>query len=205
MIPYLQGHVADPLQDVQKQRLLQPDSPRTSDSPRSSGQFRPQQLPPLSNYSPRQMPMQQQPQLQQEQLQQQLPQQVDQSDDWQWQHQQSSPSQPQAFEVSSQPPGPIQSVQNGSPNGQQSKARPHSASFADVPVPDSQPQTQSASQLSQTSPQSRPQTATSSASPPVTEEQAFVNLRAKNVSWQVQLPYLLQRSFIFQFFPGSSR
>ncbi|KAL0051713.1 hypothetical protein WJX82_000908 [Trebouxia sp. C0006] len=48
------SHMADPLQDMQKQRLLQPDSPRKSDSPTSHVAQRPNQLQPLVNYSPRQ-------------------------------------------------------------------------------------------------------------------------------------------------------
>ncbi|KAL0027076.1 hypothetical protein WJX79_003569 [Trebouxia sp. C0005] len=48
------SHMADPLQDMQKQRLLQPDSPRKSDSPTSHVPHRANQLQPLVNYSPRQ-------------------------------------------------------------------------------------------------------------------------------------------------------
>ncbi len=189
--------MADPLQDTQKQRLLQPDSPRTSDSPRSSAPLRPGQLQPLSNYSPRQMqlPQQLQPdQQQQQQQQQRLPQQLDQSDQLHWQHQQPSPSQPQAFEVMSQQPGVDQSSQNGSTNSQQS-TRPKSASFAEGLVSDSQSQTQSASQASDMS--SRPMTATASSSPRVTNEQAFATITAKNVSWQVYiLPWLFMISMM---------
>lgn len=180
---HLQSHMADPLQDMQKQRLLQPDSPRKSDSPTSHVPQRPNQLQPL-NYSPRQVQLPQLPQTE-PQLQQ-LPQQADQSDQWQWQHQKPSPRQPQAFEVMSQQPTVNQLVQNGTANGQQSVARPPSASFAGSLGSDSQPQTQSASQAPETSP--RPRTATASASPRSTnEQQAFAGITSKNVSWQVSL------------------
>ncbi|KAL0038521.1 hypothetical protein WJX77_009245 [Trebouxia sp. C0004] len=120
------SHMADPLQDMQKQRLLQPDSPRKSDSPASHVPQRPNQLQPLVNYSPR---------------------------------------------------------QNGTANGQQSVARPHSASFAESLGSESQPQSQSASQAPDALP--RPRTATASVSPRTTNEQhAFAVIRSKNVSWQ---------------------
>ncbi|DBA74932.1 TPA: hypothetical protein ACH3X2_009260 [Trebouxia sp. C0005] len=175
------SHMADPLQDMQKQRLLQPDSPRKSDSPTSHVPHRANQLQPLVNYSPRQVQMPQQPHTE-PQLQQ-LPQQADQSDQWHWQHQTPSPRQPQAFEVMLQQPTGNQLAQNGTANGQQSAARPHSASFAESLGSDSQPQPQSASQAPEASP--RPRTATASASPRSTmEQQAFAVIRSKNVSWQ---------------------
>lgn len=181
---HLQSHMADPLQDMQKQRLLQPDSPRKSDSPTSHVPHRANQLQPLVNYSPRQVQMPQQPHTE-PQLQQ-LPQQADQSDQWHWQHQTPSPRQPQAFEVMLQQPTGNQLAQNGTANGQQSAARPHSASFAESLGSDSQPQPQSASQAPEASP--RPRTATASASPRSTmEQQAFAVIRSKNVSWQVSL------------------
>ncbi len=182
---HLQSHMADPLQDMQKQRLLQPDSPRKSDSPTSHVAQRPNQLQPLVNYSPRQV--QQLPQQSQtEQPLQQLPQQADQPDQWHWQHQRPSPRQPQAFEVMSQQPTVNQLAQNGTANGQQSVARPPSALFAGSLGSDSQPQTQSASQAPDTLP--RPRTATASASPRTTnEQQAFAVIRSKNVSWQASL------------------
>ncbi len=181
---HLQSHMADPLQDMQKQRLLQPDSPRKSDSPTSHVPQRPNQLQPLVSYSPRQVQLPQQPHTE-PQLQQ-LPQQADQSDQWHWQHQRPSPRQPQAFEVLSQQPTVSQLAQNGTANGQQSVARPLSASFAESLGSDSEPQTQSASQAPDTSP--RPRTATASASPRTTnEQQAFAVIRSKNVSWQASI------------------
>lgn len=171
--------MADPLQDMQKQRLLQPESPRPSDSPRASPPLRPNHLQPLANYSPRHMQLPQQPQLEQKQL----PQQVDHSSQWQWQPHESSPSQPQAFEIVSQQPAVNQFTQNGPASSQQSVARPRSASFVEDLASESQSQT---SQSVDTS--SRPRTATTTASPRATnEQQAFVTIRAKNVSWQVQL------------------
>lgn len=175
------SHMADPLQDMQKQRLLQPDSPRKSDSPTSHVPQRPNQLQPLVNYSPRQVQLPQQPPTE-PQLQQ-LPQQAEQSDQWQWQHQRPSPRQPQSFEVMSQQPTVNQLAQNGTANGQQSVARTPSASFAGSLGSDSRPQTQSASQAPDTSPRLR--TVTASASPRSTnEQQAFAVIRSKNVSWQ---------------------
>ena len=180
---HVQSHMADQLQDMQKQRLLQPDSPRKSDSPTSHVPQRPNQLQPLVDYSPRQVQqLPQQPQTGQQP--QQLSQQADQSDQWHWQHQRPSPRQPQTFEVMSQQPTVNQLVQNGTASGQKSVARPPSASFAGSLGSDSQPQTHSASQAPDTSPRSR--TATASASPRTTnEQQAFAISRSKNVSWQV--------------------
>ena len=174
MLCVLQGHVADQSQDVQKQRLLQPDSPSITDSPRSaSASQRQQHLQPLPGYSPRQpQPHQQLPQ----QLQQHSPQQAsDSSDDWNWPSQSSPGPSQQAFEVQSQAPAV---TQNGTAHVLQQSQQPRSAGSAARSSPD--PQDQDGSQRS--SPSSRPRTATQS--PRVTNE-TLVSIRAKNVSWQV--------------------
>lgn len=153
------------MQDMQKQRLLQPDSPRSPSSQR------PQQTQPLSNHSPRQA------QQMHQQLQSQSPQQAsDQSDDdWTWpQSTALSPNQ-QATDLASQPPGGSQLAQNGSRNAAQPPLRPRSAS-ASSPAP----QDIDGSQHSATTSRSR----TGTASPRLTND-ALVSMASKNVSWQV--------------------
>lgn len=163
------GHAADQLQDSQKQRLLQPESPRTSDSPRSSTPLQPQQLPPLSNHPPQQPPqhfqLQPEQQLQQQQ-QPQLPQQVA-LDQWQWLESQTASPGQHAFEVTAQQPTLSQQ------NGMQARSRPASASFANSLVQDSPSQTQS---------QASSRTVT--ASPRVTNDLPFGTMQTKNVSWK---------------------
>ena len=157
------------MQDLQKQRLLQPDSPRSPSSQR------PQQLPPLANHSPRQA------QQMHQQLQSQAPQQAsDQSDDeWTWPQSTALTSNQQATDLSSQPPGGSQLAQNGSQDAAQHPSRPRSASAAGR-ASSPAPQDIDGSQQSAATPRSR----TGTASPRLTND-ALVSMASKNVSWQV--------------------
>ena len=157
------------MQDLQKQRLLQPDSPRAPSSQR------PQQLQPLSNCSPRQA------QQMHQQVQSQSPQQAsDQSDDdWTWPQSTALTSNQQATDLSSQPLGGSQLAQNGSRNAAQHSPRPRSASAAER-ASSPAPQDINGSQQSATTSRSH----TGTASPRVTND-ALVSMASKNVSWQV--------------------
>ena len=152
------------MQELQKQRLLQPDSPRSPSSQR------PQQMQPLSlpSSSPKQA------QQAHQQLQSQSSQQAsDQSDDdWTWPQPTTLSRNQQATDRSSQPPGGSQLAQNGPQSAAQHLSRPQSAS-ASSPVP----QDIDGSQLSPTTSRSR----TGTASPRTTND-ALISMASKNVS-----------------------
>lgn len=161
----VRSHVADQLQDAQKQRLLPSDSPRSPSSQRAQHAQTP------TSYSPRQQ-AQQPPQQRQPQSPRQASDQSD--DDWTWPQQATPNASQQAAKVALQSPAVAQLAEGGSPNG---SPRPRSASLADRASPG--PQDSEGSQQSTTP--SRPRTG--SASPRITSD-ALASIRAKNVSWQ---------------------
>ena len=210
-IVYMQAQVSDQ-QELQKQRLLPSDSPRSpADSPRNSLQVPPQRLQQLStavttpraqlSHLPTQQQQLQQPQTQmqqaQTQIQTQQPQQQE-STTWQWQ-----PQQPNVYHPPSpQPPAAAPWLQNGTAEGSPQLQRQPSPRPRSAPAPQSSLNQTQANDVNQeavseqhqngslTSIPSRPRTATVTASPRVTNEDPLLgnSQGPKSVQWQVRQP-----------------